>query len=172
MHKRITSLMIFIAIVFGQQSKSGLELEESTIQGVLTVKLAIADSNVVQKLAIADAKEDFNSGLKWSALSMAAFIGGLFVVVTDVLTSNEEIGNLMGGTIAFAAPIYIIHKIPVDNSRLNNLLTKNEKHRNAYRTAYEKETRKQRLKYSLLATGSSTVAIGGLYVVVMLRLGI
>ena len=156
MHKRITSLMIFIAIVFGQQSKSGLELEES----------------IVQKLAKADAKEDFNSGLKWLGISSAAFIGGLFVVVTDVLTSNEEIGNLMGGTIAIAAPIYIIHKIPVDNSRLNNLLTKNEKHRNAYRTAYEKETRKQRLKYSLLATGSSTVAIGGLYVVVMLRLGI
>ena len=144
MLKRITSLMIFIAIVFGQQSKSGLELEES----------------IVQKLAKADAKEDFNSGLKWSALSMAAFIGVLFVVVTDVLTSNEEIGNLMGGTIAIAAPIYIIHKIPVDNSRLNNLLTKNEKHRNAYRTAYEKETRKQRLKYSLLATGSCTVALG------------
>ena len=144
--------MIFIAIVFGQQSKSGLELEES----------------IVQKLAKADAKEDFNSGLKWLGISSAAFIGGLYVVVTDVLTSNEEIGNLMGGTIAFAAPIYIIHKIPVDNSRLNNLLTKNEKHRNAYRTAYEKETRKQRLKYSLLATGSSTVAIGGLYVVVIL----
>ena len=89
-----------------------------------------------------------------------------------MIFSNEEMDNLMGGTIAIAAPIYIIHKIPVDNSRLNNLLTKNEKHRNAYRTAYEKETRKQRLKYSLLATGSSTVAIGGLYVVVMLRLGI
>ena len=119
--------MIFIAIVFGQQSKSGLELEESTIQGVLTVKLAkadsnvvqklaIADSNVVQKLAIADAKEDFNSGLKWSALSM--------------------------------------------DSRLNTLYTKNEKHRSIYQTAYEKEIRKQRLKYSLLATGSCTVALG------------
>ena len=154
MLKRITSLMIFIAIVFGQQSKSGLELEES----------------IVQKLAKADAKEDFNSGLKWLGISSAAFIGGF--EVGDVLTSNKVIGNLMGGTIAFAAPIYIIHKIPVDNSRLNNLLTKNEKHRNAYRTAYEKETRKQRLKYTLLATGSSTVAIGGLYVVVMLRLGI
>ena len=150
MLKRITSLMIFIAIVFGQQSKSGLELEES----------------IVQKLAKADAKEDFNSGLKWLGISSAAFIGGF--VVGDVLTSNEVIGNLMGGTIAIAAPIYIIHKIPVDNSRLNNLLTKNEKHRNAYRTAYEKETRKQRLKYSLLATGSSTVAIGYLYVVVIL----
>ena len=150
MLKRITSLMIFIAIVFGQQSKSGLELEES----------------IVQKLAKADAKEDFNSGLKWLGISSAAFIGGF--VVEDVLTSNEVIGNLMGGTIAIAAPIYIIHKIPVDNSRLNNLLTKNEKHRNAYRTAYEKETRKQRLKYTLLATGSSTVAIGYLYVVVIL----
>jgi len=134
--------MIFIAIVFGQQSKSGLELEES----------------IVQKLAKADAKEDFNSGLKWLGISSAAFIGGF--VVGDVLTSNEVIGNLMGGTIAIAAPIYIIHKIPVDNSRLNNLLTKNEKHRNAYRTAYGKEIRKQRLKYTLLGTGCSTVALG------------
>ena len=75
MLKRITSLMIFIAVAFGQQSTSGLELEESIIQGVLTVKSAKADSNVIQKLAIADAKEDFNSGLKWSALSMVALIG-------------------------------------------------------------------------------------------------
>jgi len=78
--------MIFIAVAFGQQSTSGLELEESIIQGVVTVKLAKSDSNVtqklaiayanvVQKLAIADAKEDFNSGLKWSALSMVALIG-------------------------------------------------------------------------------------------------
>ena len=113
--------MIFIAIVFGQQSKSGLELEESTIQGVLTVKLAKADSNVVQKLAIADAKEDFNSGLKWSALSM--------------------------------------------DSRLNTLYTKNEKHRSIYQTAYEKEIRKQRLKYSLLATSSCIVDLGVFLVV-------
>ena len=121
MLKRITSLMIFIAIVFGQQSKSGLELEESTIQGVLTVKLAKADSNVVQKLAIADAKEDFNSGLKWSALSM--------------------------------------------DSRLNTLYTKNEKHRSIYQTAYEKEIRKQRSKYSLLATSSCIVDLGVFLVV-------
>ena len=121
MLKRVTSLMIFIAIVFGQQSKSGLELEESTIQGVLTVKLAKADSNVVQKLAIADAKEDFNSGLKWSALSM--------------------------------------------DSRLNTLYTKNEKHRSIYQTAYEKEIRKQRSKYSLLATSSCIVDLGVFLVV-------
>ena len=115
---------------------------------------------IVQKLAKADAKEDFNSGLKWAGISTAAFIGGLYVVVNEMIFSNEEMDNLMGGTIAIAAPIYIIHKIPVDNSRLNNLLTKNEKHRNAYRTAYGKEIRKQRLKYTLLGTGCSTVALG------------
>ena len=103
-----------------------------------------------QEKARADAKEDFNSGLKWSGISTAAFIGGLYFLWTE--------GFLIGSTVAFAAPIYIIHSTPVDNSRLNNLRTKNEKHRNAYRTAYEKETRKQRLKYSLLGTGSSTVA--------------
>ena len=144
MLKRITSLMIFIAIVFGQQSKSGLELEES----------------IVQKLAKADAKEDFNSGLKWLGISSAAFIGGFYVVVRNVLTSDEEIGNLMGGTVAIATPIYIIHKIPVDNSRLNTLYTKNEKHRNTYRIAYEKEIRKQRLKSVLSATGLCTVSLG------------
>ena len=129
--------MIFIAIVFGQQSKSGLELEES----------------IVQKLAKADAKEDFNSGLKWSGISTAAaFIGGLYLFPNN--------GFFIGSTVAFAAPIYIIDKIPVDNSRLNTLYTKNEKHRNAYRIAYEKEIRKQRLKYTLLGTGCSTVALG------------
>ena len=129
--------MIFIAIVFGQQSKSGLELEES----------------IVQKLAKADAKEDFNSGLKWSGISTAAaFIGGLYLFPNN--------GFFIGSTVAFAAPIYIIDKIPVDNSRLNTLYTKNEKHRNAYRIAYEKEIRKQRLKYSLLGTGCCTVSLG------------
>ena len=135
MLKRITSLMIFIAIVFGQQSKSGLGLEES----------------IIQKVAKADAMEDFDSRLKWSGISTAAFIGGLYFLWTE--------GFLIGSTVAFAAPIYIIHSTPVDNSRLNNLRTKNEKHRIAYRTVYEKETRKQRLKYSLLGTGSSTVAV-------------
>ena len=149
MLKRITSLMIFIAIVFGQQSKSGLGLEES----------------IIQKVAEADAKEDFNSGLKWAGISIAAFIGGFYVVVRNVLTSDEEIGNLMGGTVAIATPIYIIHKIPVDNSRLDNLSTKNEQHRMVYRTAYEKEIRKQRSKYSLLATSSCIVDLGVFLVV-------
>ena len=63
-----------------------------------------------------------------------------------------------GGAVAFIAPIAAVYLTPVD-MRLANLSTKNEKHRNAYRTAYEKETRKQRLKYSLLGTGSSTVAV-------------
>jgi len=147
MLKRITSLMIFIAVAFGQQSTSGLELEESIIQGVLTVKsakadsnviqkLAIADANVVQKLAIADAKEDFNSGLKWSALSMVALSGGRYLKGMWPLT--------------FVAPIYLIQTTPVDNSRLYTLYTKNKKHRMVYRTAYEKEIRKLRLKYSIL----------------------
>ena len=109
-----------------------------------------------QEKAKADAKEDFNSGLKWSGISTAAFIGGLYVGDDNSLDK----GWLMGSAVAFAAPIYIIHKIPVDNSRLYTLSTKNEKHRNAYRTAYEKEIRKQRLKSVSLGTGYSTVALG------------
>ena len=139
MLKRIISLMIFIAVAFGQQSKSGLGLEES----------------IIQKVAEADAKEDFNSGLKWSGISTAAFIGGLYVYHPLGWDNGP-----MGSAVAFAAPIAAVYLIPVRDFRLDNLSTKNEKHRNAYRTAYEKETRKQRLKYSLLGTGSSTVAVG------------
>ena len=141
--------MIFIAVAFGQQSKSGLGLEES----------------IIQKVAKADAMEDFDSRLKWSGISTAAFIGGLYFLEKydydklNIVSLEINKGFLIGSTVAFAAPIYIIHSTPVDNSRLNNLRTKNENHRNAYRTAYEKETRKQRLKYSLLGTGSSTVAV-------------
>ena len=108
-----------------------------------------------QYKAKADAIEDFDSGLKWSGISTAAFIGGLYVGDDNSLDK----GWLMGGAVAFIAPIAAVYLTPVD-MRLGNLSTKNEKHRNAYRTAYEKEIRKQRLKYSLLGTGSSTVAVG------------
>ncbi len=108
-----------------------------------------------QYKAKADAKVDFNSGLKWSGISTAAFIGGLYVGDDNLLDK----GWLMGGAVAFIAPIAAVYLTPVD-MRLANLSTKNEKHRNAYRTAYEKEIRKQRLKSALLGTGYSTVALG------------
>ena len=108
-----------------------------------------------QEKAKADAKEDFNSGLKWAGISTAAFIGGLYVGDDNSLDK----GWLMGGAVAFIAPIAAVYLTPVD-MRLANLSTKNEKHRNAYRTAYEKEIRKQRLKSALLGTGYSTVALG------------
>ena len=136
---RYITLLLFIGMMFGQDD-------------------SIIGSNDVQyqEQAKADAKEDFNSGLKWSGISTAAFIGGLYVGDDNLLDK----GWLMGGAVAFIAPIATIYLTPVDNSRIiYNLRTKNEKHRNAYRTAYEKETRKQRLKYSLLGTGSSTVAV-------------
>ena len=38
----------------------------------------------------------------------------------------------------------------MDTSRIYTLYTKNKKHRMGYRKAYEKEIRKQRLKYFLL----------------------
>ncbi len=136
MLKRITSLMIFIAVAFGQQSTSGLELEES----------------IIQELAKADAKEDFNSGLKWSALSMVALIGELYLKGMWPLT--------------FAAPIYLIQITPVDNSRLYTLYTKNKKHRMVYRKAYEKEIRKQRLKYFLLGppVGCGVLVVGLVFI--------
>ena len=104
-----------------------------------------------QYKAKAYAIEDFDSGLKWLGISTAAFIGGLYV--------GLDKGWLMGGAVAFIAPIAAVYLTPVD-MRLANLSTKNEKHRNAYRTAYEKEIRKQRLKSALLGTGYFTGAVG------------
>ena len=115
-----------------------------------------------QYKAKAGAKVDFNSGLKWSGISTAAFIGGLYVGDDNLLDK----GWLMGGAVAFIAPIAAVYLTPVD-MRLANLSTKNEKHRNAYRTAYEKETRKQRLKYSLIGTSCITVGCG-VYIVLHL----
>ena len=118
---------------------------------------SIIGSNDVQyqEQAKADAMEDFDSRLKWLGISTAAFIGGLYVGDDNSLDK----GWLMGGAVAFIAPIAAVYLTPVD-MRLANLSTKNEKHRNAYRTAYEKEIRKQRLKSALLGTGYSTVALG------------
>jgi hypothetical protein len=118
---------------------------------------SIIGSNDVQyqEQAKADAMEDFDSRLKWLGISTAAFIGGLYVGDDNSLDK----GWLMGGAVAFIAPIAAVYLTPVD-MRLANLSTKNEKHRNAYRTAYEKEIRKQRLKSALLGPGYSTVALG------------
>ena len=115
-----------------------------------------------QYKAKADAIEDFDSGLKWSVIPTAAFIGGLYVGDDNLLDK----GWLMGGAVAFIAPIAAVYFTPVD-MRLGNLSTKNEKHQNAYRTAYEKEIRKQRLKSALLGTGYSTVGCG-VYIVLHL----
>ena len=135
---RYISLLLFIGMMFGQDD-------------------SIIGSNDVQyqEQAKADAMEDFDSRLKWLGISTAAFIGGLYVGDDNLLDK----GWLMGGAVAFIAPIAAVYLTPVD-MRLANLSTKNEKHRNAYRTAYEKEIRKQRLKSALLGTGYSTVALG------------
>ena len=135
---RYISLLLFIGMMFGQDD-------------------SIIGSNDVQyqEQAKADAMEDFDSRLKWLGISTAAFIGGLYVGDDNSLDK----GWLMGGAVAFIAPIAAVYLTPVD-MRLANLSTKNEKHRNAYRTAYEKEIRKQRLKSALLGTGYSTVALG------------
>ena len=108
-----------------------------------------------QYKAKADAKEDFNSGIKWSEISILAFAGGLYVYHPLGWDNGP-----MGSAVAFAAPIAAVYLTPVDDIRLDNLSTKNEKHRNAYRSAYERETRKQRLKFSLIGTSCFTVGFG------------
>ena len=68
--------------------------------------------------------------------------------------------------LTFAAPIYLIQITPVDNSRLYTLYTKNKKHRMVYRKAYEKEIRKQRLKYFLLGppVGCGVLVVGLVFI--------
>jgi len=108
-----------------------------------------------QYKAKADAKEDFNSGIKWSEISILAFSAGLYVYHPLGWDNGP-----MGSAVAFAAPIAAVYLTPVDDIQLDNLSTKNEKHRNAYRSAYERETRKQRLKFSLIGTSCFTVGFG------------
>ena len=88
-----------------------------------------------QEKAMADALEDFNSGLKWSGVSILAFAAGLFFIekypYEKILDTEINTGFLFGSTVAFIGPIAASYLFPADDFRLNNLSTKNENHRNA-----------------------------------------
>ena len=67
----------------------------------------------------------------------------------------SEIGILGPPVISYLKPVNI------PGHRFNELQTKNEEYQNAYRTAYDGVIRNERLKYSLIGTGFSTVVFGG-----------
>ena len=67
---------------------------------------------------------------------------------------------LIGSTVSFIGPIVASYLLPADDFRLDNLSTKNENHRNAYHSTYEREIRKKRLKYSLIGTSCATTCFG------------
>ena len=117
-----------------------------------------------QEKAMADALEDFNTGLKWSGGSILAFAAGLFFIekydYEKILDTEINKGFLIGSTVAFIGPIAASYLLPADDFRLDNLSTKNENHRNAYHSTYEREIRKKRLKYSLIGTSCATTCFG------------
>ena len=136
--------------------------DDTSLEGEIVAMRISQDESIIgtneaqyQYKAKADAKEDFNSGIKWSEISILAFSAGLYVYHPLGWDNGP-----MGSAVAFAAPIAAVYLTPVDDIRLDNLSTKNEKHRNPYRSAYERETKKQRLKFSLIGTGCTTAGFG------------
>ena len=116
------------------------------------------DKSMIIKIAKENAKEDFiYTGLIWKGVSIVAFISGLYIYKVDEY-NNGPLASLIG----FLGPPVISYLKPVNipGHRFNELQTKNEEYQNVYRTAYEGVIRNQRLKYTIIGTGCSTVAFG------------
>ena len=113
------------------------------------------DKSMIIKIAKASAKEDFNTGLIWSEVSIIAFISGLYVY-------KKMENGLLASVIGILGPpvISYLKTVNIPGHRFNELQTKNEEYQNAYRTAYEGVIRNQRLKYTIIGTGCSTVVFG------------
>ena len=113
------------------------------------------DKSMIIKIAKASAKEDFNTGLIWSEVSIIAFFSGLYVY-------KKMENSLLASVIGILGPPATSYLIPVNipGHRFHELQTKNEEFQIVYRTAYEGVIRNQRLKYTIIGTGCSTVAFG------------
>ena len=123
------------------------------------------DKSMIIKIAKASAKEDFNTGLIWSEVSIIAFFSGLYVY-------KKMENSLLASVIGILGPSATSYLIPVNipGHRFHELQTKNEEYQIVYRTAYEGVIRNQRLKYTIIGTGCSTVAFGVTTPVVFLLL--
>ena len=68
----------------------------------------------------------------------------------------------MASVIGFLGPPVISYLKPVNlaEHRFHELQSKSEEYQNVYRTAYERVTRNQRLKHSIIGTGCSIVILG------------
>ena len=123
------------------------------------------DKSMIIKIAKASAKEDFNTGLIWSEVSIIAFFSGLYVY-------KKMENSLLASVIGILGPPATSYLIPVNipGHRFHELQTKNEEYQIVYRTAYEGVIRNQRLKYTIIGTGCSTVAFGVTTAVVFLLL--
>jgi len=133
-------------------------VDAEELSEMMKIFLGKHDSGMIIEIATADAKEDFNTKLIWSGASIAAFAGGFYVGDDNLLDQ----GWLMGGAVALIGPPAASYLIPVNipRHRFYELSTKSEEYQIVYRTAYNSVTRNQRLKYSLLGTGGSIVALG------------
>ena len=115
------------------------------------------DKSMIIKIAKASAKEDFNTGLIWSEVSIIAFISGLYIYKVDEY-NNGPLASLIG----FLGPPVISYLKPVNlaGHRIHELQSKSEEYQNVYRTAYDRAIRNQRLKHSIIGTGCSIVVLG------------
>ena len=123
------------------------------------------DKSMIIKIAKASAKEDFNTGLIWSEVSIIAFFSGLYVY-------KKMENSLLASVIGILGPPATSYLIPVNipGHRFHELQTKNEEYQIVYRTACEGVIRNQGLKYTIIGTSCSTVAFGVTAAVVFLLL--
>ena len=115
--------------------------------------------SMIIQIARESAKEDFNTGLIWSSVSIVSFFSGIYVGDDNLMDK----GWLIGGAIALIGPptASYLKPVKIPAHRFLELEIKNEEYQNAYRTAYDGVIRNERLKYSLIGTGFSTVVFGG-----------
>ena len=125
------------------------------------------DKSMIIKIAKESAKEDFNTGLIWSSVSIVSFFSGIYVGDDNLMDK----GWLIGGAIALIGPptASYLKPVKIPAHRFVELQTKSDEYQIVYRTAYNSVTRNQRLKYSLLGTGGSILALG-VYAVFIYRL--
>jgi len=91
--------------------------DDTSLEGEIVAMRISQDESIIgtneaqyQYKAKADAKEDFNSGIKWSEISILAFSAGLYVYHPLGWDNGP-----MGSAVAFAAPIAAVYLTPVDD---------------------------------------------------------
>ena len=121
--------------------------------------------SMIIQIARESAKEDFNTGLNWSTGSIVAFISSTYIGFEVMFGDYDKFLNIAWpiaswGVLIGPLAVSYLKPVKIPAHRFLELEIKNEEYQNAYRTAYDGVIRNERLKYSLIGTGFSTVVFG------------